>query len=128
MASQQPIFDQTIAGSNTVNLELWINLLAIPSGKQLLLGYATYAAIDKNCQFELRSNTTGNSTGTTGTTQLHDVGSAPGGSSVDRDLYQFGYVNTLTVTSTGVENLWLRIIAQNSSAGSFDYIVRYTAQ
>ena len=128
MAVQQPIFDKTISGSGTVNQELWVDLGVIPNGKQLLLGYATYIAEDKALQFETRSNIAGQSTGTIGNTTLHDWTATTTGSSVDRDFYQYGYVNTTTVVSTGVEKLWLRIKSGSAAAGAWDYILRYMEQ
>lgn len=128
MAQLLPIFDLVLYGTGTVGQEVWVNLGSIPTGKQFLLGYATYIAQDKNCQFETRSNLTGMSTGTAGTTQLLDWTSAQGGTGVDRDFYQFGNINTLTVVSTGVEKLWLRVVTQSASTGVYSYIIRYLIQ
>lgn len=126
MAIIQPLFDTVIYGSGTVQTELWIDLGLIPSGKQIWLGYATYAGVDKNVQFETRSNSSGTSTGTAANTQLHDWSAAQQGSSVDRDFYQNGNIMTSTVVSTGVERLWLRVLGQGNVQGGFDYIIRYT--
>ena len=126
MAQVQPLFDTVISGSGTVQTETWVDLGTVPNGKQIWLGYATYAGIDKNTQFETRSNTIGQSTGTVGNTTLHDWSATQQGSSVDRDFYQYGNIMTATVSSTGVEHLWLRVLSQGNSAGSFDYIIRYT--
>lgn len=126
MASPLPVFDLTIAGTRTMNQESWIDLGLIPSGKTVFIGYATFIAQDKNGQFELRSNLSTKSAGTAADTQLHDWSSAQGGSGIDRDLYQSGYINTLTVTSTGVEHWWLHITTQSNNTGVFDYIIHYT--
>ena len=129
MASQQPIFELVMFGSGTVGTDIWVDLGIIPSGKQILLGYATYVAIDKNTQFETRSNLEGYSDGTTAHTELHDWTSTASGTSIDRDFYMGGNVNTLTVIgSNHNERLWLHITAQAASAGAFDYIIRYTQQ
>jgi hypothetical protein len=128
LAAQDPIFDVVISGTGTVGTETWVDLGVIPNGKQLLLGFATYIAQDKTNQFETRSNLAGQSAGTAAATQLHDWASTSAGSGVDRDFYQNGYINTLTVTGTGVERFWLRVTAQSSSVGVFNYIVRYTVQ
>ena len=128
MASQQPIFDTVISGSGTVNSEVWVDLGLITTGLQLLLGYATYIAEDKTLQFETRSNLATKSAATVVDTQLLDWTSVPSGSGVDRDFYQFGYVNTPTVVGTGTEHLWLRIKSNSSSSGAWDYILRYTTQ
>jgi len=128
VANQQPIFDLTIDGTGTLGTSVWVDLGVIPTGKQILFGYATYVAEGKNLQFETRTNVAGQSTGTTGTTDLLDWVAASGGSSVDRDFYQYGAINTLSAVSTGVEHWWLHITAQSSSSGTFDYIIRYTLQ
>lgn len=128
MADQQPIFDITLSGTNTVATEKWVDLGVITSGKQIVLGFATYIAEDKNCQFETRSNTAGKSAGTVGDTELLDWTSTQQGTSVDRDFYQNGYINTVTIVGTGTEHWWLRVRAQSSAVGTFDYIIRYMVQ
>jgi len=120
-----PLFDTVISNSGTVTTETWVDLGAIPSGKQIWFGYATYAGIDKDTQFETRSNNTGTSTGTVANTQLHDFAGAQTGSSVDRDFYQYGNIMTASVVSTGVEHFWIRVTSRGAS-GAFDYILRYT--
>lgn len=126
MAIIQPLFDTTLSGAGTVGTETWVDLGLIPSGKQIWFGYATYAAVDKNVQFETRANISGQSTGTIAHTDLFDWSAAMGGSSVDRDFYQYGNIMTVTLVSTGVEHWWLRIAAQGQAQGGFDYIIRYT--
>ena len=126
MAIIQPLFDTVIYGSGTVGTETWVDLGLIPTGKQIWLGYSTYAGVDKNTQFETRSNLSGTSNGTTANTKLHDWSAAQAGSSVDRDFYQNGNIMTSSVISTGVEHLWLRILGQGQTQGGFDYIIRYT--
>ena len=124
MADVQPIFDKVISGTGTLSTDLWIDLGAIPTGKQIFYGYATLVAEDKACQFELRSNTTGNSTGATGTTTLHDWSSANGGDSTDRDLYWYGNISALSVVGTGTEHWWIHVKSKGAS-GVVDYIIRY---
>jgi len=128
MAQVQPVFDSIMTGTGSVNAELWVDLGLIPNGKQILLGYATYTAEDKNLQFETRSNLSTKSTATVVDTTLLDWTSTTAGGSVDRDFYQYGNIATTTVMSTGVEHLWLRIRSQSQAAGVYDYIVRYTLQ
>ena len=128
MADQQPIFDTVISGNGTVNSDIWVNLCAVPTGKAILLGYSTYISEDKNILVETRSNLSTKSAGTLVDTVLHDDTGVTTGACVDRDFYQFGYVNTLTAVGTGVERLWLHIRSQNAAAGAFDYIIRYTTQ
>jgi bifunctional N-acetylglucosamine-1-phosphate-uridyltransferase/glucosamine-1-phosphate-acetyltransferase GlmU-like protein len=126
VASIQPLFDTVIYGAGTVGVETWVDLGVIASGKKLWLGYATYAGVDKNTQFETRSNNVGTSTGTVANTQLHDWAAAATGTSVDRDFYQNGNIMISTVQSTGVEHFWLRVLGQGNVQGGFDYIIRYT--
>ena len=128
MASPQPIFDTIISGSGLVGTESWVDLGLVPLGRQILLGYATYIAEDKNCQFETRSNLYGYSDGSLIHTQLHDWVSVPTGSSMDRDFYFDGNVNTLTVVSTGAEHLWVRVVSRSAASGAYDYIIRYLLQ
>ena len=125
MAIITPLFDTVINGTGTTQTETWVDLGLIPNGKQLWLGYATYAGVDKNTQFETRCNTSGTSTGTLGNTTLLDWTASQAGSSVDRDFYQNGNIMVTTLTSTGVEHLWLRVLTQSSAVGQFDYILRY---
>jgi len=125
MAVIDPLFNTVVSGTGIVQTETWVDLGVIPSGYKLWMGYATYAGIDKNTQFETRSNTSGTSTGTVGNTVLHDFAGSQAGSSVDRDFYQYGNISTETVVSTGVEHLWLRVMGQGNVQGAFDYILRY---
>jgi hypothetical protein len=126
MASVQPIFDVVVSGTGVVGTETWVDLGAITSGKQVWFGYATFGAVDKNLQFELRYNNTGLSTGTTANTTIVDFSGAQAGSSVDRDFYWYGALATMTGVSTGVEKVWLRVLGQGSSQSGFEYIIRYT--
>ena len=126
MSVIQPVFDVTISGTGSTGTETWVNVLAITTGKQLWLGYATLGAVDKNLQFELRYNNSGQSTGTIANTTLMDFSGAQSGSSIDRDFYWYGALATMTLASTGVEKLWLRVLGQGSTAGGFEYIIRYT--
>lgn len=129
MADQLPIFDQVVSGSGSVGTEAWVNLGTIPNGHQWLLGYATLIAEDKTLQFELRSNKSGQTAGTLAATDLLDWSSASGGSGIDRDLFQFGYINTETVLATSAgEKLWLRVTSKSASAGLYDYIIRYAVE
>jgi len=128
VATQLPIFDQALYGSGNANADLWVNLGVIPNGQTIQLGYATFMAVDKNMQFELRSNTAGFSDGTTAHTQLHDWSGASSGAAVDRDFYQYGNLNTVTIQGTGTEHWWLHVTSQSSSSGGYAYIIRYTLQ
>jgi len=128
MAAQQPIFDTIIYGTGTLGTSTWVDLGAIPTGKQISIGFATLVAEDKNLQFVLRSNLTGQGAGTDNATALHDWAAAPSGLSVDRDLYQNGNIQTVTVVGTGTEHWWLHVQAQSNATGTYDYIIRYLLQ
>ena len=137
MASITPIFDKAFMGSGTtVTKDDWWDLSSyapdpnspIPSGKQLWLGFATFISYDKTMSFEVRPNLLGQSTGTTGATQLRAFSSMPAGESRDLDLYLSGTVLTLapvSAQSTGVEKLWLRTRSTSAAAGVFDFIMFY---
>lgn len=126
MSAIQPVFDTIASGTGTVGTETWVNILTVPTDKQLWIGYATLGAVDKNLQFEIRYNNSGTSTGTIANTTIMDFSGAQAGSSIDRDFYWYGALATMTIVSTGVEKLWLRVIGQGSSQSSFEYIMRYT--
>jgi len=122
----QPLFDLLASGTGSVGTETWVAITTITSGKQIWIGYATLGAVDKNLQFEIRYNNTGQSTGTTGNTTLIDFSGTSTGTSVDRDFYWYGALQTTSGTSTGVEKLWLRVTGQGSTSAGFEYIIRYT--
>ena len=122
----QPLFDLLASGTGSVGTETWVAITTITSGKQIWLGYATLGAVDKNLQFEIRYNNTGQSTGTTGNTTLIDFSGTSTGTSVDRDFYWYGALQTTSGTSTGVEKLWLRVTGQGATSAGFEYIIRYT--
>jgi hypothetical protein len=125
MADIQPIFDKIVSGSGSVGTEIWVDLGAIPIGKKIFYGYATVVAEDKACQFEIRSNLVGKSTGTAGDTDLHDWCSANAGESSDRDMYWYGNIASMSVLGTGTEHWWIRVKSKGASTGIFDYILRY---
>lgn len=132
MAGLQPTFDLTFIGGGTYSggTDQWTDLSdAIPSGKQLWLGYATLISDDKTLTFELRPNLIGQSTGTVGNTVLRGFASVLAGDSTDLDLFYYGNIITLapvTAQSTGVEKLWLRIKSGSASSGTWSYIIYYT--
>ena len=128
MSDLQPVFDIVISGTGTVQTETWVDLGTIPNGKKIWLGFATYGAVDKNLQFETRHNNSGLSTGTIANTTLVDYCGQQSGASVDRDFYWYGALATLTIPSTGVEKLWLRVTGQGNVQSAFEYIIRYALQ
>lgn len=125
MSISQATFDQITSSLGTVNTETWIDLGLISSGKQVWLGFCTFTAEDKNLVFEMRTNNTGQSTGTVGTTTLQDWSSTPGGSSIDRDFFHGGATAVMSVLGTGVEHWWLRIKSGSNAAGNYSYIIYY---
>jgi hypothetical protein len=125
MSQIQVQFDTTISGTGLVGTETWVSILTIPSTRQLWLGYATYGAVDKNLQFETRTNASGLSTGNIASTSILDYCGAGSGTSTDRDFYWYGALATMSDVSTGVERLWLRVIGQGNTQSSFEYIIRY---
>lgn len=138
MAQIIPTFELLSLGSITFSgNETWVDILSnlpnqnspIPSGKQIWIGYVTCIAQDKGATFELRPNLPGQSTGTSGTTQLRGFTSVEAGDSKDMDLYLYGNITTLapvTSTSSGVEKLWLRIKSLSNASSTFEYMIYYT--
>lgn len=138
MANITPIFELSFMGSGlTSTKDDWYDIglsqpnpsSPVPSGKQIWLGYSTFISEDKNLIFEVRSNLTGNSTGTLANTQLVGFASVSAADSKDMDFYLYGNIITLfpvSATSTGVEKLWLRVRSGTQTVAAFDYILRYT--
>jgi hypothetical protein len=120
------LFNLILQGNATMTSELWVDLGVIPTGSQIMLGYATYTPDGKTITFDLRSNTVGNSTGTTGTTTLHDRVTVRDLNNAQRDYYQNGRLQTLTVQSTGVEKLWIRLTSKSNAAADAYWWIYYT--
>lgn len=136
MAEITPVYDLVCLGSGTIGTEEWIDIASfgpdtnspIPNGKQLWLGYATFIAGDKPLVFSLRPNLPGKSLGTVAETQLRSFTSVPKEDSKDIDLNFFGSITTLapvSVPSTGIEKLWLRVQAGAAAVTDFDFIMYY---
>lgn len=138
MAELIPTFEALSLGAITFSgNETWIDLTSygpsanspIPSGKQIWIGFLTCISQDKGATFELRPNLPGQSTGTTGTTQLRGFVQVPSGESRDLDLYYNGAIVSLApvgVASTGVEKLWLRIKSITSSSATYEFLLYYS--
>ena len=124
--SRSNLFDLILQGSQTWTTENWVDLGVIPNGTKVMLGYADFTPDGKTTTFDLRSNTAGNSTGTTGTTTLHDRITVRDGVIASRDYYKNGRVQTLTVQSTGVEKLWLRLTSKSNNSADAYYWIYYT--
>jgi len=135
MAVIIPLFELQLLGNGSVTSETWHDVTAqisggvIPSGKHLWLGYSTFISEDKSLIFELRPNLTTKSAGNTTDTQLRAFTSVPGGESRDVDTYLGGIITWLapvSVASTGVEKLWLRIRSNTGTNALWNYIIYYT--
>lgn len=120
------LFDLILQGSALMTNELWVDLGIIPNNSQIMLGYATYTPDGKTITFELRSNLLGYSTSTTGTTKLHDRVTVKDLSVIDRDYYQNGRLQTLTVSSTGIEKLWIRLTSKSNASADAYWWIYYT--
>ena len=125
MSQLQPTFDLVLSGTGLCPKELWIDLGSIPSGSRVWFGFASLISEDKDMQFALRSNLTGQSAGTLVATQLHDYAAVQTGGSVDKDFYKGGMVTMMSVVSTGVEHWWLRCTSGSATVGNLDYIFYY---
>lgn len=124
------LFDQTVSGpppgGSTVGASLWVDMGAITTGKKHWFGSMRLTSPDKSITFELRSNTAGQSTGSTGTTTLHYAASvAPKNGTVMKDLYTKGRLHIATAVGTGTEHWWLRLTSKSGSAGSYLYDILY---
>lgn len=122
------LFTSTLSGSSTVGTESWIDLGLIPSGKRYWIGLAQYTAVDKVTGFELRTNLSTKSTGTTANTSLISTASVRTGNTVTQDLYKGGTLHTETVLSTGVEHWWIRIYSKSSTPGTYSYKISYVLE
>jgi len=131
-----PIFEGKISGNGTTSskddyfdLGAFGSLSPITSGKQLYLGYLILISQDKNLTFELRSNISGQSTGTTANTDLIGEGACdPTSGSVVVDFYFNGSIVNLAplVASTGVEKLWIRTKSGTNTAATWQVFLYYT--
>jgi len=126
MAEVIPTFEKIKSGTGSLTSEAWVDLGLIPDGFKIWIGFATFGAEDKPLSFELRTNLNGESTGTVGTTALHDYSATTTGDSVDRDLYRDGHTLVMSEVSTGVEHWWLRVRSNTGSVCAFDYFIYYT--
>lgn len=122
------VFTTTATGSGTVGSETWVDLGLIPLGKRIWVGLCSWTAIDKVTAFELRTNTSTKSTGTTATTTLLSTASARAGATVNQDLYKSGALHTVSVISTGVEHWWVRIYSKSSTSCSYLYKISHTTE
>jgi len=122
------LFNLSKSGSGNVGTEIWVNLGVILAGRSNWIGSATWTSPSKATVFELRTNTSGKSTGTIANTSLLDSSAVRAGQSVNRDLYKGGALYITTVLGTGTEHWWLRITSKSATAGSYIYKVSYTEQ
>lgn len=120
------LFDQIFQGQATMTSELWVDLGLIPNGSQFMFGYGTYTPDGKTITFDLRSNTTGNSTGTTGTTTLLGRATVRDLNESNKDYYANGRLQTVTVVSTGVEHVWLRLTSKSGNSADAYWWIYYT--
>lgn len=138
MAEIIPIFDALSLSSVTFSgTENWIDLTSygpnvnspIPAGKQIWIGFLTCISQDKGGTFELRPSLPTKSAGNITDTQLRGFVNVPSGESRDLDLYYGGAIVTLapvSVASTGVEKLWLRIKSPSSASATYEFLLYYT--
>jgi hypothetical protein len=119
-------FDLISQGIQTFTTETWIDLGTIPSGSKAWFGYADYMPDGKTTIFELRTNTAGNSTGTTGTTTLLGRASVRDGVTASVDYYRNGRLSTKSVAGTGTEKMWLRLTSKSAAAADAYWWIYYT--
>lgn len=138
MAQIVPTFDLMSICSGNINSEVWVDITAcapdinspIPSGIQLMMGYAICIANDKALKFEIRPNLPTKSAGTLADTQLRGYASiSAAGESKEIDLTYGGDILSLapvSAPSTGVEKLWLRITSGTNSSATWEFMMFYS--
>jgi hypothetical protein len=133
-------FDLKLFGSaNTATKDDWYDIGAlsvipahspIPAGKQLRVGFLNLGSQDKGLDWELRANTSGQSTGTVGNTVLlASTATDPSAGSKWEDLFQNGAISPTVAplaASTGVEKLWLRVQSGSNTVAAFDWFIYYS--
>lgn len=124
--SRSNLFDQIFQGSATMTGEFWVDLGVIPNGSQIMFGYATYTPDGKTITFDLRSNTAGLSAGTTAATTLHGRATVRDLNESNKDYYANGRIQTVTVQSTGVEHVWLRLTSKSGNSADAYWWLYYT--
>ena len=116
-------------GNATTGYEQWINLATIPTGSKMWIGNARYTSPDKSITFELRTNTATNSVGTLAATSLlNSVAVSAKSGNLLVDLYKNGRLHIASVSGTGVECLWLRLVSKSNTAGSYLFNINYTTE
>jgi hypothetical protein len=120
------LFDTISQGIQAFTTEQWIDLGTIPSGSKAWFGYGDYMPDGKTTTVELRTNISGQSTGTTGNTTLLGRVTARDAVTVSADYYKNGRLSTKSVQSTGVEKIWLRITSKSNAAAEIYWWIYYT--
>lgn len=130
-----PSFPYVWILKDTVGSEKWIDAGAlggadspIPTGKQIWLGSGIFFCEGKLLNYELRTNTAGQSTGTLGTTVIRGLAqSSPDAGDTAVDFWDERRVDLLSppVASTGVEKLWLRVYSGSNASADFTAFLFY---
>ena len=127
MATRSNLFDKIFQGLSTFSSSpVWIELGVIPSGTKIMFGYGDYTPDGKNITFDLRSNISGQSTGTDANTTLHGRITVKDGNNGSADYYRNGRVSTLTVQSTGIEKVWMKVSSKTNGSADAYWWIYYT--
>lgn len=121
------LFDLSKAGTGSVATSLWLDLGVIPVGYKMQFGICYLGSTIKSISFNIRTNKATKSLGNTTDTTLiagYSVGTRTKPNPYDLDLYKNGALANYTVVGTGVEKLWLQLVAKGSLA-AFNYNLNY---
>lgn len=123
--ARKPLFDKSVNGEVTITGDAWIDLGVIPSGAQILFGFATYSPEGKVIIFSLRTNKAGFSDGSFANTDLIDKVRVKDGDAKDRDYYKNAKTARYSAVSTGVEHMWLFCDMKGNATVDIFYWIDY---
>lgn len=123
------LFTTNQTKDGTYGASLYIDFGLIPTGNKIWIGSCQFASPDKAGTFEVRTNTSGQSSGTDGATSLlGSVSASTRSGTVNLDLYKNGSLHTVTALGTGVEKLWIKAKSKSSTVTSYYASVNYTLE
>lgn len=137
MAELSVTFEKVSIHNGTLTTESWVDLTStgpdinspIPSGKQIWIGLISFVSWDKPLTIEIRPNLATKALGTDAETQLRGFATIPKEDSKDVDFDYWGKILTLapvSVASTGVEKVWLKIKSGSGAVGEYDCMLYYS--
>ena len=119
------LFNLTLQPSGSVGSSAWIDLGLIPTDFDFQIGSWTCSCPTKAISFNLYTNNTGQSTGSTTTCTKLATAAPKAGTSVTQDLYKRGTLHTATNKGTGVEHWWVNLTSKSSTSGTYMITISY---